>query len=246
MESAPAAYFTTGKFLRAGKDTYHRGQDAATATTTVIDFNNLANVIYRDIAPMAYARNRNTLTLLADGTVLTTGGDRNAPCQGGDTNVYNAELWDPATETWTTLGAMQVRRVYHSTALLLRDGSVLSAGGDFDPTSQIFRPPYLFRGPRPTITAAPAVVTYGTTFTVDTPEAASITQVTLLHLGSVTHAYDQSQRFDRLPFTVGPGPNQLTVTAPLDGYEAPPGYHMLFLVSDQGVPSIAEYVRVAP
>ena len=242
MTGAPAVYFATGKLLRAGVDTYHAGKSSATGATAVIDFNDITNPIYRDVAPMAYARNRNNLTLLADGTVLSTGGDRRSVCLGGDRNVYNAEIWDPATETWTTVGAMQVPRVYHSTAVLLRDGSVLSGGGEVVTTSQIFRPPYLFRGPRPTIAAAPAVVTYGASFAIDTPDAATITQVNLLHLGSVTHAYDQSQRIVRLAFTAGS--NQLTVTGPLDGYEAAPGYYMLFLISNQGVPSVAEFVRV--
>ena len=40
-----------------------------------------------------------------------------------------AELWDPATDVWTTLAAEDVDRCYHSTAILLPDATVLSAGG---------------------------------------------------------------------------------------------------------------------
>ena len=70
--------------------------------------------------------------------------------------MYAAELWDPATETWTTLASMATYRGYHSTAFVLPDGRVVSAGGeDVGANAEIFSPPYLFQGPRPTITAAP-------------------------------------------------------------------------------------------
>ena len=78
--------------------------------------------------------------------------------------VLPAEIWNPDTETWTTVAPLQNGRLYHSTALLLPDGRVLMAGGGQLPGSvatdqknaEIYSPPYLFKGPRPTITAAPA------------------------------------------------------------------------------------------
>jgi hypothetical protein len=244
MTPAPAVYYAPGKLLRAGADVY-APYTRATADASVVEFTDSLKPTYRTIAPMAYARNRNSLTLLADGRVLVTGGIRDAPCLPAedDPHVYHAELWDPQTEQWETLGPMQVPRVYHSTALLLRDGSVLVAGGEpKQKTSQIFRPPYLFKGPRPVIAAAPAEVQVDQSFDVFTPDAASVTQVNLLRLGAATHAYDENQRIVRLPFT--PGAGKLIVQGPPSGYEAPPGYYMLFLVSDQGVPSVATYVRV--
>ena len=78
--------------------------------------------------------------------------------------VFQAELWDPATNRWTQLASQTVYRGYHSTALLLPDGRVLSAGGRHERTAEVFSPPYLFKGARPTISSAPAVVTPGTTF----------------------------------------------------------------------------------
>jgi hypothetical protein len=246
ITGGPAAYFAPGKLLKAGGD--HGNVAAATADAAVIEFSDTANPTYRTVAPMAFARTRNNLTLLPDGTILATGGKRRAPVPGGDGNVYAAELWDPVTETWTTLASMQQPRLYHSTATLLRDGRVLSAGGEPPrlTSAEIFSPPYLFRGPRPVITAAPSWIGYswygGPSFDVETPDAASVAQVNLLKLGAVTHAYDQSQRIVRLTFTAGA--DRVTVQAPFGPYYAAPGYYMLFLISDAGVPSVAEYVRV--
>ena len=74
-------------------------------------------------------------------------------------SVFPAEIWNPDTETWTTVASLQNGRLYHSTALLLPDGRVLMAGGGQLPGSiavnqtnaEIYSPPYLFKGPRPTI-----------------------------------------------------------------------------------------------
>jgi hypothetical protein len=241
---APAVYYAENRVLRAGSDTY-ASSSSAVGVTTVVETDDVFAPVERTTAPMAYARNRTTLTLLADGKVLATGGKRDVPCAAGDPHVYHPELWDPATETWETLGPMQEKRVYHSVAILLRDGSVFSAGGEArQTTSQIFRPPYLFLGPRPTITSAPAQLEYDTTFDVFSPEATSVQAVNLVRLGAVTHAYDQSQRFVPLEFTAEPG--RLIVESPWEPYDAPPGYYMLFLISDQGVPSVAEYVQMLP
>jgi hypothetical protein len=243
MIPAPAVYYAPGKMVRAGADLY-KPNSRAVPDASVIEFPNSLAPTYRAIAPMAYARNRNNMTLLADGKVLVTGGVRAAPCEGpADPHVYHPELWDPATEQWETLGPMQEDRVYHSTALLLRDGSIIVAGGENSHTTvQIFRPPYLFKGPRPVITAAPTSVDVEQPFDVYTPDADSVAQVNLLRLGAATHAYDENQRIVRLGFT--PGVGKVTVNGPTSAYEAPPGYYMLFLVSDLGVPSVSEYVKV--
>jgi hypothetical protein len=81
-------------------------------------------------SPMAFGRRQHNLTLLADGSVLATGGNwTGAGLIDMNGGVYNAERWDPASGQWTTLAAQAVTRQYHSTALLLPDGRVLSSGG---------------------------------------------------------------------------------------------------------------------
>ena len=57
--------------------------------------------------------------------------------------------------------------MYHSTAILLPDGRVLSAGGDYQPSGEIYSPPYLFRGPRPVIQSAPTTMVYGSDLSLE-------------------------------------------------------------------------------
>jgi hypothetical protein len=198
---------------------------------------------------MAFPRGHHNLTLLPDGTVLVTGGGRTTDGTNLAEAVYEAELWSPVTETWTTMAPMQIPRLYHSTALLLPDGRILSAGGgrfnpiEIDqPSAEIYSPPYLFRGPRPTIAAAPTTVQYGTTFFVGTPDATSIARVTLVRPGAVTHSVNMDQRFLNLTFQQAAG--GLEVQAPANPTLAPPGYYMLFLVNTGGVPAVATFVSL--
>jgi hypothetical protein len=166
--------------------------------------------------------------------------------------VLPAEQWSPATEAWTTLAPMHAPRLYHSVALLLPDARVLVAGGGRfngvgEPTDQqsgeIFAPPYLFKGPRPTMTAVPGPIAYNQAFSVQTPEAASIAQVVLMGTASVTHTIDMNQRYVPLSFTAGAG--ALSVTAPAHANLAPPGYYMLFIIDTNGVPSVAAFVKLS-
>ncbi|MCY1021723.1 galactose oxidase-like domain-containing protein [Pyxidicoccus sp. MSG2] len=217
------------------------GGDPPTATTEVIDLN-LDTPTWRYVSSMGTRRRQHNATLLPDGTVLVTGGSSGSGFDNASNPVFQAELYDPTANTWRPLASNTVYRGYHSTALLLPDGRVMSAGGRNRPTAEVFSPPYLFKGPRPTLAAAPDTVMPGTTFTVSTPDAARISKVTLIALGSTTHTFDENQRLNTLKFTRGTG--SLTVTAPSFNSRAPPGFHQLFLVDDAGVPSVGRMVRV--
>jgi hypothetical protein len=152
---------------------------------------------------------------------------------------------DPATGKWSTIDSITVYRGYHSTALLLPDGRVLSAGGEQTGASaEIYSPPYLFKGARPSITSAPSSVKYGQVFQVATLDVANIGQVTWIRLSSVTHSFNQNQRLNHLQFAQTTG--GLNITAPANANLAPPGHYMLFLVNGNGVPSVARIVQITP
>ncbi len=221
---------------------------AAQGRTAVLDMTQ-ASPSWRETSPMAFGRSYQNLTLLPDGTVFASGGTSQSDGIDLTKSVLPAEIWDPTTEKWSTVASLSNGRGYHSTALLLPDGRVLMAGGGQLPGSgainqtnaEIYSPPYLFKGARPTITSTPGTIAYGSGITVQTPDAASIKSVSLIRTPSVTHGFDQNQRFIPLTFTAGSG--QLSVQTPARSNTAPPGYYMLFIVNTSGVPSVASFVR---
>ena len=263
-----AAMYDTGKILYAGGGG-HTGwpcecptsekSPAPTNTAERIDLNQ-ASPTWQSAGTMSAARRHLNSTILPDGQVLITGGTRG----GGFVNIdqglaaKEAEVWNPSTGQWTTLAANQVMRVYHSVSMLLPNGTVLhGASGDAmaiqpgggvvpvppERNHEIFSPPYLFKGARPTITSVGSPnVTYGGAIAVTTPNAAQITGARWIRLGSVTHAFDMGQRANTLTFTRTA--SGVSVNVPPNPNEAPPGYYMLFILNRNGVPSAGSIVRV--
>jgi galactose oxidase-like protein/Kelch motif protein len=246
------AFYDIGKILVAGGA-------GSEADARVIDLNGSTPQVSAT-SPMAYGRRQHNLTVLADGTVLATGGNSSgADLVDMNAGVYPAELWNPATGDWKTLASMAVTRQYHSTALLLPDGRVLSAGGGvckrcdevgyLAKNAEVFTPPYLFKNdgsgqlaPRPTISSAPGAAPYGSQIQIATPDAFSIQKVALVRLGAVTHSVNMEQRYVPLSFTAGSG--SLAAAVPANVNVAPPGFYMLFIVDGAGVPSVAKMVQV--
>ena len=231
-----AVMYAPGKILTAG------GADPPTATAEVIDLN-AASPAWKYVGSMSTPRRQLNGTILADGKVLITGGSSGSGFDNASAAVYLTEMWDPGTEQFTPMASITKYRGYHSTAVLLPDGRVLSAGGDVSgATAEIFSPPYLFNGTRPSISSAPTMISYGQTFSIATPDSAGIAQVNLIRLSSVTHSFNQDQRINGLSFTAGSG--TLNITAPANGNLAPPGPYMLFILNGNGVPSVAQIVQL--
>ena len=266
-----AAMFWPGRILVAGGSNDQTVTNTAeildlTSGTDGLDTNSglLRPVVTR--APnMRNRRWHANSTILPDGTVLVTGGSRVNGASDRNQAVLDAEVWTPTPDpngpagpgTWTTVAPMKEARMYHSTAVLLPDGRVLSAGGEedikytpFTPnlnnhcTAEIYSPPYLFKGARPVITVAPSYVGYRQPFRVQaTPGTGTLARVTLVRLSSVTHSFNMNQRFLELSLsssTVG----SVTVTAPDDGNVCPPGHYLLFVLNSQGVPSEAKIISI--
>jgi galactose oxidase len=237
-----AVMYQPGRILLVG------GGNPPTATAEVIDLNQ-SSPSWRSTGSMAHARRHLNATLLPDGTVLVTSGVSDGGFNDLSSVVYAAEIWDPATGRWTTVAGSSVPRGYHSTTLLLPDGRVLHTGaGDASVAvdqrnAELYSPPYLFKGTRPQIGSAPPEVGYGQQFTIQTPDAAGVARVTWVRLSSVTHAFNMNQRFNELA-VLGRGSGSVDVRAPDGPTLAPPGHYMMFLLTQQGVPSVAAIVRV--
>lgn len=231
-----------------------------------IDYNSDTPIVTQT-GSMTHGRRHLYTTILADGTVLATGGNGDGGVSQASPSgaVFAAELWNPETGVWTELAEMERRREYHSSAILLPDGRVVHAGGDCTPCSpeanlEVFSPPYLFDADgslatRPVINTIERVQTGAPISTANQPEidygerlrinfgaANAIAKAHLIRLGSSTHATNFDQRLVPLDFTSSG--NDLNVIAPQNTYIAPPGYYMLFVVSDTGVPSVATMIKL--
>jgi hypothetical protein len=203
-------------------------------------------------ASMQQPRAHHNTVLLPDGSMVSVGGGYGAT--EGDQWTFadghrSVDLWDPATNAWRR-GPQQVeQRTYHSTAILLPDGRVISAGdddfgGQDKDTAQIYSPPYMFKGQRPVIDAAPTEIGWGTTFAVNAHAAAGeVTKAVLVAPGAVTHANDMNQRLIEMRLAPA-GAGRVNLVAPADGNIAPPGWYMLFALDANDVPSVAKWVHL--
>ena len=197
--------------------------------------------------------------LLPDGSMVEVGGGRGkldsfqSPLHAATDEQRQIELWDPVTRDWQLGPAQTESRAYHSTALLLPDGRVMSAGDEYNGDHQgagganlyvddaeIYKPPYLFQGPRPTITSNLTDIKVGAAFGVNTPDT-NIRSAALVAPAAVTHGVDMNQRVIQLDVIRRSG--CVSITAP-SANVAPPGPYMLFLLNDQGVPSVADFVKL--
>lgn len=235
------------------------GGSPATNTTELIDMG-AATPKWTYGLSMSEARIEMNAVILPNGKVLALGGSVNDEDTGSlslnadlyDLSTVNLNVVPPILGTVSSAGANATQRLYHSVALLLPDATVWLAGGNpargtYNNTMEIYQPAYLFNSDgtlatRPSITSAPASISYGNTFSVTTPDAANISSAVLVRNGTVTHAFGMDQRMVGMSFTQGSG--ALTVTAPANGNIAPPGYYMLFLLNSSGVPSLATFIQM--
>jgi hypothetical protein len=203
----------------------------------------LARLADGELQPEHQGKMYVSLVILPDGTVLETGGalyNRSDP-------VFGASIYDPVTNEFTPVAADPLPRGYHSSVVLLPDGRVMAFGdnpgdGSFEMRVSIYSPPYLFHGPRPQIlSVASTEWEYGTVqeITVDGPVA----KAALIRPAAATHQSDPNQRYVDLPMTVDGNTIGLNLTS--NPNLAPPGWYMLFVVSPNGVPSVATWVHVS-
>ncbi len=294
-----AAMFRPGMVMAAGsRDEFFRsnpisntGNLPAVGMTEVIDLNaDSAATWHWSINEMYKGRLFHNLVILPTGDVMAVGGDSCATLQDSVLArayaVRRPEIWSPDTTSsgkrgyWrgssvndTLLAEAHVQRDYHSTAILLPDGRILSAGGNASyPEAQkveIYCPPYLFnadgsRAARPEYNLSsvpPTHLTYGQSFYVclsSNTTAADVDSVVLIKPGAPTHGFDADQRFLRLPTTYCGAGYRLEVTSPANANLAPPGDYLMFLVYKNIVdraanatpppryrtPSIARWVRL--
>jgi hypothetical protein len=214
------------------------------ASTAVIDLKQ-PNPTYTAGPPIDAAKMYVSAVILPDGRVLQTGGATGYRMNPDSTFVRSTQILDPDTMTWSKAPDATVGRTYHSGALLLPDGRVLTFGGNprdgsFEMNLEVYSPAYVTK-PRPSITSAPVDATYGGSFGVGTSE--TITAAVLIRPSAVTHSSDSDQRSVELAVSNATATGA-TLTVPANRNLTPPGWYMLFVRNATGVPSVAKWVKV--
>nr|MCU0870502.1 discoidin domain-containing protein [Burkholderiales bacterium] len=245
--------YDAGRILKAGGMTGINGDNTASRASYVIDVN--GGVSVRKVGAMNYARTFHNSVVLPNGQVVIVGGQTRGVGFSNDFAVLPAELFDPISETFTTLPAMTRPRNYHSIAVLLPDGRVMSAGGGLcgatcaanQPNYEILSPPYLFNpdgseAARPRIVSAPASVGHGTRVRVAAD--ANAVAFAMVRLSSTTHTVNNDQRRVALSFT-SPSPGVFDLDIPSNPGILLPGSWMLFAMNGQGTPSLAHTLQVS-
>ncbi|RYF38381.1 MAG: DUF1929 domain-containing protein, partial [Cytophagaceae bacterium] len=243
-----AVMYQPGKILQLGG--YVGGdRNNPSAGAITVDVTG-ATAIVAPVTGMVAPRMWASATVLPNGEVFVSGGSSQ---ENQNTNsALVAEIWNPATKVFRQVAAAQTFRLYHSASLLLQDGTVLTGGGGapgpaFQNNVEIYYPPYLYNAQgiekqRPLITQMPAAARYNQTVAVTYTSQNPIQRATLVRLGAATHSIDSGQQFADLPITVQAG--VANVTLPANANIAPPGFYYVFLLDNQGTPSVAKIVAL--
>ncbi|MGW4562254.1 galactose oxidase-like domain-containing protein [Streptomyces sp. NPDC004561] len=193
-------------------------------------------------------------SILPDDTVLVSGGSQDYRGRG-DSDILQARLYHPDSNSFTEVADPLVGRNYHSGSILLPDGRVMFFGSDslygdrantkpgrFEQRIEIYTPPYLYRGSRPALGGGPRTIARGASGTFSSPQASSIRKVRLIRPSASTHVTDVDQRSIALDFRTSG--DRITVTMPKNRNLVESGWYMLFVDDDQGTPSTGQWVRV--
>ena len=243
-----------GKILTVGGSPSYQNSNATSNAHILTIGTPPAVATVQTIGNMAYQRAFANSVILPDGTVLVMGGQSYAVPFSDDTSNYIPELFNPATNKFTQLAPAAIPRNYHSTAVLMPDGTVINGGGGlcgncatnhYD--AQIFSPPYLFASSgalatRPVINSiSVTAIKVGGTFTVTAN--AAVTNFALVRMSSTTHTVNTDQRRIKLTPTATSG-TTYTLAVPTDPGVALPGYWFVFILNSAGVPSISKTIQI--
>lgn len=243
--TSPAAMYDVGKVVMMD----HKGD------LWIMDING-ETPTFAFAADLNVDRNNSDMTALPDGRVLINGGTTVGNSQNEANAVFQSVIFDPYSGDVAYVDSEAVMRLYHSSTVLLADGTILSMGGGglggtknfMD--AQIYSPDYLFNddgtlADRPEITDAPDNIKPGQTFTITVDDASSIARMSFVKTGAVTHSINmESGRMD-LNFKVLSN-TQIEVSLPDNPHVLSAGNWMLFAWNDKGVPSKAPILSVDP
>lgn len=251
-----AVMYDVGKILKVGGSPNYDDKPANNHAY-VIDINGgEGGETVRRVNDMNAARSMCNSVVLPNGQVIVVGGMTVTALFSDHLAVMPAEIWDPVTEEFTLLEDMHTPRTYHSMAILMKDGRVLSGGGGLCGSGcsanhkdiEILTPPYLFDANgnpaiRPEILSAPSSARYGEALRVrmDTDDPHTFA---LMRLGAATHSLNNDAR--RIPLkAVSLGNGDFDLSVPSNRHVALTGLYWLFAMNVDGVPSVGSTLSIS-
>jgi len=246
-------------FLIGGSTSMKPGKDddaTKIPEMLTVDLTNPLNSSGWQEKPIHLKRFMGDSVILPDGKILVTNGAEKGTADSNQNAVMKVELFDPENETWQIIDELKKPRLYHGTAVLLPDASVLVAGSTghnftraifnpkqhFEQEIETIKPPYITGGARPKITSNITTMQYDTAFEITT-DSSNIAKVSLVRMSSTTHNNNMDQRLLFLNVLENSG-TTIKLHSPKDGSWAPPGYYLLFVIDNQGIPSVGKSVKV--
>ena len=235
----PAVMFTQGKLLGLRNGGH----------VVVVDLHSTPAKV-RETAALDQVRYYAHATVLADGRVWVNGGSSSGNSLAGA--AYTSQLWSPGTDRWKPAARSAWPRLYHSSSLLLADGTVLTGGGGSPGpltllNGEIYYPPYLYApdgqpAVRPRLDTAPVSAQYGQALPLTLQAPATIERIHLIRMGAATHNSNVEQRL--IPLRFSQNGLALSATLPASAGIMPPGYYLLFVLDEAGVPSTGKVIRI--
>jgi len=249
-----AISYDEGKVMLIGGADRRKSPPTSVNNVYLVDLNGPAPVVTQG-APMNFPRALSNSVTLPNGEVLVIGGNTVAKIFSDQGSVLPAEIYSPETDSWRIVDSLTIPRNYHSTALLLKDARVLSAGGGACGNGcsanhldgQIYSPPYLFEDDdspaiRPTLSIPEsAQVRAGEELVVEA--SPGTTSFSIVRLSGTTHHLNTDQRFLRVP-AVDNGDGSFTLSMPMNPNVLIVGHYWLFALDADGTPSIGEAIQV--
>ncbi len=212
----------------------------------LIDFSNSFKPQVKELKSMNNARSNGNATIMPDGKIFLNGGHS---FNDLEFSVFTPEIYDPNNQISYEMDDAYFRRNYHSTSLLLPNGTIFTAGGDVW-NAEIFYPPYLFTkdvnnksilAPRPKIKEIEKNIKRNLTYNVQIE--GDIKRVTLISTGSTTHAQASESKFRELNF-IKISDNEIQISLDVNPNNIQNGTYLLFVLDSKGVPSEGKIVYV--
>ena len=216
-----------------------------------IDLSNPFQPVIKKLKAMNYPRSNGNAIILQNGKIFSVGG---TALNDRDFSVFNPEIYDPKLNEWKILSPIKFRRNYHSTALLLPNGTILLAGGDVW-NAELYYPPYLFEKDwdgKTKIAERPEIVSISLSkitkqnknLQIKTNKIDSIKKITLLSTGAATHAQGSEPKYIEIDFEKKMN-NLIELSIPDNKNILQNGTYLLFLVDNSDTPSIGKILTLS-